>query len=92
MAMGKRKREAQGALWVAAGELPQSGGHPFYEQVNKLLDAEGFDRFVEDQCRAFYAAARRPRTRVGVNETARPSRYSGNPSPRSARLSSRPHG
>ncbi len=55
MAMGKRKRETQGALWIAAGELPQSGGHPFYEQVNKILDAEGFDRFVEDQSRAFYA-------------------------------------
>ncbi len=55
MAMGRRKREAQGALWIAAGELPQSGGHPFYEQVNKILDAEGFDRFVEDQSRAFYA-------------------------------------
>ena len=55
MAMGKRKRDEQGALWIAASELPQSGGHPFYQQVNKILDAEGFDRFVENQCRAFYA-------------------------------------
>ncbi|MEK7755736.1 MAG: DDE transposase, partial [Planctomycetota bacterium] len=35
--------------------MPQSGGHPFYQQVNKILGAEGFDRFVEKQCRAFYA-------------------------------------
>ena len=35
MAMGKRKREEQGALWIAAGDLPQSGGLPFYVQVNK---------------------------------------------------------
>jgi len=55
MAMGRRKREEQGALWIAASELPQSGGHPFYQQVNKILEAEGFDRFVEKQCRAFYA-------------------------------------
>jgi transposase len=55
MAMGKRKREEQGAFWIAAGELPQSGGHPFYQQVNKILEAEGFDRFVEKLCRAFYA-------------------------------------
>jgi len=55
MAMGKRKREEQGALWIAATDLPQGGGHPFYQQVNKVLDAEGFDRFVEERCRPFYA-------------------------------------
>jgi len=55
MAMGKRKREEQGALWIAANELPQSGGHPFYVQVNRILDAAGFDRFVEKRCRGFYA-------------------------------------
>lgn len=55
MAMGRRKREEQGALWIAAGELPQSGGHPFYRQVNRILDAEGFDRFAEERCGAFYA-------------------------------------
>jgi len=55
MAMGRRRRQEQGVLWIAASELPQSGGHPFYQQVNKVLEAEGFDRFVEKQCRAFYA-------------------------------------
>jgi hypothetical protein len=55
MAMGKRRREEQGALWIAASELPRSGGHPFYLQVNKILDAAGFDRFVEARCRGFYA-------------------------------------
>jgi len=55
MAMGRRKREEQGAFWIAASDLPQSGGHPFYQQVNKILDAEGFDRFVEGRCRPFYA-------------------------------------
>ena len=55
MAMGRRKREEQGAFWIAASDLPQSGGHPFYQQVNKILDTEGFDRFVEGRCRPFYA-------------------------------------
>jgi len=55
MAMGRRRREEQGALWVAVMDLPQSGGHPFYQQVNKILEAEGFDRFVEERCRPFYA-------------------------------------
>lgn len=55
MAMGRRKCEEQGAFWIAAGELPRSGGHPFYEQVNKILNTSGFDRFVEERCLGFYA-------------------------------------
>jgi len=55
MAMGRRNREEQGALWIAAHDLPQSGGHPFYVQVNKILEAAGFDGYVEDRCRGFYA-------------------------------------
>ncbi len=55
MAMGKRKRDEQSLFWIAATALPQSGGHPFYQQVNKILDAEGFDEFVEACCRGFYA-------------------------------------
>ena len=30
-------------------------GHPFYTRLNALLDADGFDTFVEDACRSFYA-------------------------------------
>ena len=56
MSMGQRKRDEQESFWVATGELPQTGGHPFYEQVNKILDAEGFDAFVEGRCAKFYAA------------------------------------
>jgi transposase len=55
MAMGERKRDDQAAFWVATEDLPQSGGHPFYEQVNKIFDAEGFDAFAERRCRKFYA-------------------------------------
>ena len=54
MAMGKRKSE-QAPLWIPTTELPVSPGHPFYVRLNEVLDAAGFDRFVEDQCRAFYA-------------------------------------
>ena len=56
MAMGKRKREEQSAFWVAVDQLPQSPGHAFYEQLNKILDAEGFDAFAERRCAKFYAA------------------------------------
>ncbi len=55
MAMGKRKRDEQSSFWIAATALPQSSGHPFYQLVNKILDSEGFDEFVEACCRRFYA-------------------------------------
>jgi transposase len=54
MAMGIRESE-QSSLWVATSDLPTSPGHPFYARLNALLEAHGFDRFVEDRCRAFYA-------------------------------------
>lgn len=55
MAMGQRKSESQSSFWVATQDLPRTGGHPFYEQVNKILEAEGFDRFTEERCAKFYA-------------------------------------
>jgi transposase len=54
MAMGKRKSE-QAPLWIPTTELPVSPGHPFYRRLNEILDAAGLDRFVEEQCRRFYA-------------------------------------
>ena len=54
MAMGTREPD-QTALWVATSDLPRSQGHPFYTRLNALLDAHGFDRFVEDTCQRFYA-------------------------------------
>ncbi len=53
--MGTREPD-QPPLWIAASDLPASPGHPFYARVNAVLDAHGFDRFAEDQCRQFYAA------------------------------------
>jgi transposase len=55
MAMGKRRREEQRAMWVAVEELPRSVSHPFYNKLNGLLAEHGFDDFVEAQCRSFYA-------------------------------------
>src|SRR5213594_2088496 len=54
MAMGKRNSE-QAPLWIPTTELPVSPGHPFYVRLNVILEAAGFDRFVEEQCRPFYA-------------------------------------
>jgi transposase len=54
--MSMRTRETdQPPLWIATSDLPASPGHPFYARLTAVLDAHGFDRFVEDQCRRFYA-------------------------------------
>jgi len=56
MAMGRRKDRARTpGLWVATNELPRTGGHPFYQRLNQLLDTHAFDEFVEAQCAPFYA-------------------------------------
>ena len=56
MAMGTRKQqERQEGLWIATADLPRSGGHPFYERLNELLAEAGYDTFVEERCRKFYA-------------------------------------
>jgi transposase len=56
MAMGRRKdRGRTPGLWIATNELPRTGGHPFYQRLNQVLDAHAFDEFVEAQCAPFYA-------------------------------------
>jgi transposase len=57
MALGRRKREQQEA-WVATSDLPKSPGHPFYEKLNGLLAEAGFDAYVEELCRPYYAEGR----------------------------------
>ncbi|KKL80248.1 hypothetical protein LCGC14_2006670 [marine sediment metagenome] len=56
MAMGTRKQqERQEGLWIATADLPRAAGHPFYQRLNELLEEAGFDAFVEERCRKFYA-------------------------------------
>jgi transposase len=55
MAMGTQ-REHQEELWIPTSTLARPAGHPFYQRLNQLLAEHDFDRFVEGQCRRFYAA------------------------------------
>ena len=50
----------QSMWWVSTADLPQSAGHPFYERLNRILEAAGFDAFVEGLCAPFYAVMGRP--------------------------------
>src|SRR5712692_2541191 len=57
MGMGRKERQRrQEELWIAHTDLPWTVGHPFYEQLNRLLEERGFDEYVEQQCARFYAA------------------------------------
>ena len=57
MAMSRRKDRARTpGLWIATNALPVTGGHPFYQRLNQVLDTHAFDAFVEAQCAPFYAA------------------------------------
>jgi|SRR5580658_6425408 transposase len=59
MAMGRRMKQGQEQteFWIAHTELPRTVAHPFFERLNQLLEERGFDEFVEQQCKRFYAEA-----------------------------------
>src|SRR5215204_6544104 len=54
MAMG-RQGDRQGDLMVTWSEMPRSPGHVFYDRLQEVLVGAGFDGFVEEACRAYYA-------------------------------------
>src|SRR5258708_15083619 len=67
MAMGKRKRDRQSAMWVTTTDLPTAASHPFYRRLNQVLREHGFDDFPETQCTSFYAETMgRPRLPPGI--------------------------
>jgi transposase len=54
MAMG-REGDRQGDLIVTWSEMPCSPGHVFYDRLQEVLIAGGFDGFVETACQPYYA-------------------------------------
>jgi len=67
MSMSKRQTEHQQDFWINTTTIAASPGHPFYQQLNRLLDKHGFDRFVESRCERFYAEVMgRPSIAPGV--------------------------
>jgi len=54
MAMGtKRAGQKQEELFYAS-ERAEAPGHPFYEQLNRVLNEARFDEMCERRCRGFY--------------------------------------
>ena len=62
----KQARQKQEDLFYAS-ERAETPGHPFYEQLNRVLEEAKFDRFCEERCRGFYhAKVGRPSLAPGV--------------------------
>lgn len=55
MAMGHRSEERQSSLFIPSGAIDAAPGHVFYDRLSALLKEHGFDAFVEEKCRPFYA-------------------------------------
>ncbi len=66
MGVGRRPRERQGALWVAAEALGSGPRHAFYDRLNELLDEIGFDRTLEKAVEPYYEATGRKGLAPGV--------------------------
>jgi transposase len=57
MALG-RQGERQADLMVGWAELPRSPGHAFYDRLQAVLVAAGFDGFAAQRCAPYYASKR----------------------------------
>lgn len=60
MSLG-RQEVLQSDLLLSWSELPRSAGHPFYDELQAVLRAADFDRFVEDLCKPYYSSSPRGR-------------------------------
>jgi transposase len=67
MAMGKKQARGKQEDLFYASERTETPGHPFYEQLNRVLEEAKFDAFCEERCGKFYhAKVGRPSLAPGV--------------------------
>ena len=65
--MKKKKKSCQETLWIPHDAVASSPGHPFYEELERVLREEEFDSFVESKCSPYYAKKQgRPSIPPGV--------------------------
>jgi transposase len=55
MALGQRPEQRQADFWIATERLAPAPAHPFYQKLNAVLAAAGFDPFCQRSCQKFYA-------------------------------------
>ena len=54
MAMGTKQTQQKQEELFYASERTETAGHPFYEELNRVLNQAGFDGFCEERCQGFY--------------------------------------
>lgn len=66
MAIGRRNKPKQQPLWIATSDLAPRSGHPFYDRLNRLLEDDGFDAWLEKECAPYFSSCGRPSIPPGV--------------------------
>lgn len=69
MVMGRKDRERQDTMWIAASDIARNEGHVFYRALNSLSQRHGFDDFVEglvEKSGIFASGLGRPSVPPGV--------------------------
>ena len=69
MAMGRKERDRQDVMWIAADEIVRGEGHIFYVALNNLFRRHGFDEFVEglvEKSKVFADGVGRPSVAPGI--------------------------
>ena len=66
MRLGRRCKERQASLWLAADQLGNGPRNAFYEKLNELLAEIGFDEKLEAACEPYYARSGRKGLAPGV--------------------------
>ena len=67
MSMKKKKKKGQETLWIPHDAVAKSPGHPFYEELARVVREEELDSFVEWKCSSYYAKKQgRPSIPPGV--------------------------
>src|SRR5258708_33801785 len=67
MAMGTKEAKRKQEELFYASEQTETPGHPFYEQLNRVVEKVELDAFWEERCRGFYhAKVGRPSLAPGV--------------------------
>ena len=66
MGLGRRCKERQASLWLAADQLGSGPRNAFYDKLNELLAEIGFDEQLEAACEPYYARSGRKGLAPGV--------------------------
>jgi len=66
MAIGKKDKTRQKPMWIPHTKVATTPGHPFYKTLNRVLDKERFDEWLQGLCEPYFRRGGRPSIPPGV--------------------------